>query len=180
VFYLLGWQIGRQPQFAERCLGHQKTLLVLALAGVAAIVAMYLVRGSEVFPYADENLLGGGRVFGWVSKALIAAPATLLVLGHAVRIRRVSPAIIRFSQASYTMFITHFFLIALVWAMLGNVGWGTTVQYLATIAIALAGSYAFHFRVVERSAILRYALNGHGRLRDLIPAGGFYSARLYR
>ncbi|WP_374943939.1 acyltransferase family protein [Sphingomonas sp.] len=180
VFYLLGWQIGRQPRFAERCLGHQNLLLGLVLAGVAAIGAMYVLRGAQVFPYAEENVLGGGRVFGWVSKALIAVPATLLVLGHAVRIRRVSPAIIRFSQASYTMFITHFFFIALVWALLGNVGWGTTAHYVATVAITLAAGYALHVRLVERSAILAYLLNGQGRLRDLVPSVSWSGVRLYR
>jgi fucose 4-O-acetylase-like acetyltransferase len=169
VFYFLGWLIGTRPDMADICLRHRKGLVALIAVGVASILVTFWYKGSYVFPYADENLLGGGRTFGSVTKAMIGVPATLLILSHAVSIKRVPRALGQLSQSSYTIYLVHVFLLAALSAALGSLGWGTTPRYLLLVLLTVMLGHQAHVLLVKRSAVLGFLLNGTGRLRDIVP-----------
>ena len=170
VFYLLGWLIGARPDVAELCLHHRRVLVALVAIGVVGIVAAFWYKGrAYVFPYAFENALGGGRTFASITKALIGVPATLLILSHAVGVRRVPALLDRLSRSSYTIYLVHLFLLTALSAALGNRGRETMPRYLLLVLVTVAVGHQVHFLLVKRSAVLGFLLNGTGRLRDIVP-----------
>lgn len=140
--YLLGLLLGRAPRLL-RLLVSDVRGPAAALAGVLLIeLAASRVSGAPEGPAVVALTLG-----------LAACPvlAAALALRSALRIERVGPLVRRLSDASMTMYLVHFPILAGLGAGFARLGWNPYAAYAASVPLGGALAYAFHQGAVRRS-----------------------------
>jgi glucan biosynthesis protein C len=109
---------------------------------------------------APEAFANWDIIVRYAGEAICPPAASLLILRSALRIRRIGPWTKRLCAASFTLYLLHFPMLAVVNAALLR----TKLHYLAVYVVAVTATtiacITIHFGLVSRSAWLSLLLNG--------------------
>jgi glucans biosynthesis protein C len=158
--FLLGYLLSRSQVLRDRLLATPRgPLIVLAMVG-GAYLAWFLILA----PRCDAGLAMRVQLYLRIVGAALCAPAAaLLILRSALRIRHVPAMFRRFADASFTIYIVHYPVLAALNIGFKHIHWDPYLEYgIAGVTGGLL-SYAFHRGVVRRYGWARLLFNGEIR-----------------
>ncbi|MBB3941711.1 hypothetical protein GGR39_003392 [Novosphingobium fluoreni] len=170
--FLLGFAMSRSASLLSEITGSTRLpIAVLVMIGTAYVLWYLLISQLPVIvdPAAIEIPLTN---FG---AAFCPPAAAALIIRSSLSIRQVPPIVNNVSDASFTMYVLHLPFIYAARAALGLVAWGPWVEFWVAITVSGCASYAFHRKVVRRSALASLLLNGRYRVKGTF-AGRFTTA----
>jgi glucan biosynthesis protein C len=131
-------------------------------AGVLACSAAgYLVwYGVVRLRLPLETFANWDIIVRFAGEAICPPAASLLILRSALRIRRIGPWTKSLCAASFTLYLLHFPMLAVVNAALLRTKLHYLAVYVVAVAVTTATCVAIHFGMVSRSAWLSLLLNG--------------------
>jgi glucans biosynthesis protein C len=155
--FLLGYLLSRSDLLRDRLLATPRgPLLIIGAVGIA-YASWFGLLAPRCTPEAAMRVQFYLRIAG---AACCAPAAAMLILRSALRIRSVPPLLQRFADASFTIYIVHYPLLALLNVGFKHIHWDPYLEYgIAGVAGGLL-SYAFHRRVVRRHGWARFLFNG--------------------
>ncbi|HEX8556365.1 MAG TPA: acyltransferase family protein [Sphingomonas sp.] len=158
--FLMGFILGRAPELLAKLVSDTR----IPVAALAAVLMLQL-ESSGPDPRSDGVLAFAALVLGLSATPVLCA---MLVLRSALAIRGVGPLVHRLCDASLTMYIVHFPILAVLNVGFGHVSWNVHAEYLAAIGLGGLMSYGFHHFVVKRSRLAAMLFNGRS-----LPVQGF-------
>lgn len=154
--YLFGYALARAPAFREQMLASARSPLLL----LALVIAIY-VRAFSVLPAIGlETGQTGEMMIRTLGGALSPGAVAVLILRSAFRMRRVPMLMHRLCDASFTIYLVHLPLIALLANAFNRMRWNPYVEFALTAAITCLLAYGFHVGCVRRWDWLSRLLNG--------------------
>lgn len=158
--FLLGYLVSRSGALRATLLGSWRFPVFLILTVAAAYAIWFGGLATRFDAEAGARMQFGLRIAG----ACCCAPAaSLLILRSALRIRHVPAPLQRLSDASFTIYIVHYPLLALLNIGFKHIHWNPYLEYGIAGVIGGIASYGFHRAVVRRSALARLLFNGEIR-----------------
>lgn len=155
--FLLGLAAARVPTL-RRIVTNGFRMPALILIGAASAHILWRLPWR---PAIDPVLAGSIDDLLLVAAAAFCPPAAAaLILRSASAIRHVPPLLRRLSDASLTMYILHYPIIAALKLMTAPLGWHPWVEWVLAVVVASGSSYAIHACLVERSPFAALLLNG--------------------
>ena len=131
------------------------------VAILASMATIHLVSQSRWMPQVDD------ATAQWLNTVMLAAyaswcppAAAVLILRSAGRIRHVPPILRRLSDASLTIYILHYPVIALFKSMTSHQALGPWTGWTSSVVLGAALPYLVHVLVVERHPLAALLLNG--------------------
>jgi glucan biosynthesis protein C len=121
------------------------------------------VCASMIAAYAATHFFGPlaplAKYVQFTAAALCPPAAFLLVLRSALTVRRIPTLVKQVSGASYTIYILHYPITALINTRLA-IGLEPHTAFVLSVIASGAASFAFHLLVVQRSPALGLLING--------------------
>lgn len=174
--FVFGFLMARSPTLREGAYANYPLAawtVALTLGGcIATEVAVTVTPGAFV-----DDLAHYARA---IAAAACPPAAFVLIWRSASRIRRVPPFVVRLADASYTIYVLHLPIAAMVNVGLRRIGCDPHISYVVCIVVTGALSFAAHVVLVSRSPVLALLLNGklrrgvrgHAAIHGSQPAGG--------
>ncbi len=156
-FYLLGFLLARSPRLYRILTGSLRTPIVI-LAAVGGMYALWFGGMNAMLDPVRKAILGD--LIEIVGMSLGPPAASVLILRSAVAIRTVPLIVRRFADASFTIYILHFPVIIALKLALIHVPWSPYAEFAITIVVASVITYAAHFLLVDRFALMSFLFNG--------------------
>jgi glucans biosynthesis protein C len=165
--FLLGYFLSRSQPLRATLLATPRVPLLVIGAVVMAYAAWFGLLAHRVEP----ELAARGQFYLRVVGAACCAPAAaLLILRSALRIRHVPLLFQSFAEASFTIYIVHFPLLAAFNIGFKHIHWDPYLEYGIAGVVGGLLSYAFHRRVVRRFGWAAFLFNGETRRRQTAMA----------
>jgi len=159
IFFSLGYGFVQFPILCALVMRKVEVHIAMTVLGVALLTAMFADYGSNLF-VEQAPWVGPIPILTASIKAFVAPAASILVVMTAIRVKSGSRFIGLLSRASYTMYVTHVAVIAVLTQISIICGAkGVAIPLLVT-PVTLAITFTFHAYVVERSRLLLLFLNG--------------------
>lgn len=161
--FLLGFALSRMPAFRRRMTdGIAAPIAILAVA-----VVIHLLWRSRWMPAVGAETGQWLETVRLTAYAAWCAPAAaMLILRSAERIRHVPVPLRRMSDASLTIYVLHYPVIALFKSATAGHGLAPCTDWAASVAIGTALPYLVHVLAVERYPLAALLLNGRRPARS--------------
>lgn len=148
-FYLLGLILGVRPELRRACA--RPDILLIAICG-----GLYLVTTSGIVPTGQATAAVRLLFSTFVSCAAILA---LFGIFEAL-VKKSSPLLSLLSRSIYTVYLVHYLLLYAWGVVLAKLGFSGFPLYFIAVGGTLAVGLLLHEKLVERSRILLFLLNG--------------------
>jgi len=156
--FLLGFACARMPTLRRIFIAGRRVPIAI-LAGAA--LAHWLVRSPLLGAAFDPAAITTGQMVVMIAGTAWCPPAaTALILRSAMAIQTVPALLRRLGEASFTMYIVHYPIMAATKLALRPVGLHPWGDFAVTLAVGGTLSWLIHDRLVARSRWLALLLNG--------------------
>lgn len=161
VFYFAGLYISRSVTVREKLLN--VNLMRIGLASMC-LVSLLFVQYYETLLNAKHDMVSGLITASLVS--LSAAAMAVIVIGTGLSSSKPRGLIMRFSAASYTIYLLHFPIIAGINHVVRKLDMNEFERFGILFILTSAVSFFIHEQILRRSPMLRLLLNGRGGLSE--------------
>lgn len=153
--FVFGFMLARCTSLYNVMMSAHRFLLALVVCSAIALVAMRLSWGT-----------GGAQAerIRFLLAVLCPPAAFVLILRSGMSIRDVPLAVRRVSEASYTIYILHLPIAALVNSRIANL-FDPHLAYLVSVGVSGVGAFAVHRAILPRWRLFALLINGRSKKR---------------